>query len=112
MVGSVEWIDNLPEIDLFVLFNSDRESESPYAAVIYPKEKGQKLSRAIAQKWSDRIFPKSARGKVRENLGIYRNYWYQRGYIDYGNGDRHDREIDRVIIGYRSDTVWNPKQFL
>jgi hypothetical protein len=98
-LGYVEQIDKLPEIDLFLLFSRREMSESPYAVVMYAKDKEQRLKPSIAQKWLDLIFPRSIRG---------------RGFIDRTTSDRipHSDGFDRVTISYRSDLAWNPKQFL
>jgi|GEM_PF-3728793 len=111
--GYVEQIANLPEVDLFLLFSPSAENDSPYATIIYAKGKDEKLSDAIARKWVDRIFPESARGKPRP-LPALGDRWYQRGYIKYqGRPDNPEQpQWDNVIIGYRSDRPWNPKQFL
>lgn len=109
--GYVEQIANLPEVDLFLLFSPRAENDSPYAAIIYAQGKDEKLSDAIARKWVDRIFPESARGKPLPELG---DRWHQRGSIAYrGRQDNPEQpQWDNVIIGYRSDRPWNPKQFL
>jgi hypothetical protein len=113
-LGYVELICNSPEIDLFLLFLRHQSEESPYAAVIYPKAEHQWLTHATAWKWLNRIFPKSIRGKRRSELGIYGSKWYQRGYIDFHQADENSK-INRwsnIIIGYRSNVPWNPKQLL
>jgi hypothetical protein len=113
-LGYVELVDELSEIDLFLLFSQQKESESPYSVVIYPKGTHPKLSRAIAQRWVDRVFPEWVRGVPKEGLPSTIVHWYQRGYIDYHGSDHHTDSglIDSVIIGYRSQFPWNPKQFL
>ena len=113
-LGYVELIGDLSEIDLFLLFSRAKESESPYAVVIYPKERDRKFHRNIAQKWVDRIFPESVRGSSRTDLPPISSYWYQRGYINYHVSDVNKNYdfVDNVIIGYRSQSLWNPKDFL
>lgn len=113
-LGYVELVGELSTIDLFLLFSQKNELESPYAAVIYPKGTDGKLSRQTAREWVDRIFPEAVRGKPTELL-LAENYcWYQRGYIDYHVSEENTNSnlIDNVIIGYRSQFMWNPKQFL
>jgi hypothetical protein len=113
--GYVEKINGLPEIDLFLLFSRHQKSESPYAVVLYAKEKNQILSRLIAQKWIDQIFPEFVRGAIqKEQSASHSSIWYQCGYIDYSNSDINSKseELARVIIGYRSEIYWNPKLFL
>lgn len=105
-LGFVELIADLPEVDIFLLFSS---YPSPYAAVIYAKGKEQKLPYTLARAWSDRIFPESVRGNPKPELP---EGWYQRGYIKYCGLDEERQLCDRVIIGYRSDTPWNPKDWL
>jgi hypothetical protein len=97
-LGYIERIDELPEIDLFLLFSCHQKPDSPYAVVLYAKEKNKSMNRLIAQKW----------------IAIHSSTWYQRGYIDDSSFDLNPKseELDRVIIGYRSDISWNPKQFL
>jgi hypothetical protein len=111
-LGFVELLSDLPEIDLFLLFNSKQVSQSPYAAVIYAKGTGQKLERAIAQKWVNQIFPKSVRGEIRQDLPTSSSHWCERGYVEYCNTDADSDALENVIIGYRSSVLWNPKQFL
>ena len=110
--GYVEQIDKLLEIDLFLLFQR-QEMETPYAVVIYPKEKHQKLHRTVAQKWVDRIFPEAVRGTPRKDLRLLDD-WYQRGYIQHCTSaqDTTSDLVENTIIGYRSALPWNPKQFL
>ncbi|HBE16864.1 MAG TPA: hypothetical protein DEG17_07345 [Cyanobacteria bacterium UBA11149] len=120
-LGYVELISHLSEIDVFLLFTREKEPESPYAAIIYPKKRDSKIYRNIAKKWVDRIFPKSVRGNPRTDLPPISSKWYQRGYIDYhvsevgrnyGLAGRNSDLVDNVIIGYRSQSLWNPKDFL
>ncbi|HEY9615803.1 MAG TPA: hypothetical protein V6C64_03110 [Microcoleaceae cyanobacterium] len=110
----IELISELSEIDLFLLFSEKKDTTSPYAVVIYPKETNQTFSRSIAQKWIDQIFPEAIRGKPREDLPFIASRWYQRGYVDYhlSTQNMESDSIDNVIIGYRSKLPWNPKQFL
>ncbi len=97
-----------------MLFSRRQNPESPYAVVIYPKEKDRKFHRNIAQKWVDMIFPESVRGNSRSDLPPISSYWYQRGYINYHVSDIKTNSdfVDHVIIGYRSQSLWNPKDFL
>lgn len=125
-LGYVELIDELPEVDLFLLFSNRKEKESPYAVVvvIYPKGKKQKLSRDVAQKWVDRIFPPEVRGGLRYDLppiiperGFIRlpyPCWYERGSVRYHQSveDKACDRMDNATIGYRSELPWNPKEFL
>jgi hypothetical protein len=114
-LGYIERIDELPEIDLFLLFSCHQKPDSPYAVVLYAKEKNKSMNRLIAQKWIDQIFPESVRGAIqKEQSASHSSTWYQRGYIDDSSFDLNPKseELDRVIIGYRSDISWNPKQFL
>ncbi len=113
-LGYVEQIFEVPEIDLFLLFSDREKSESPYAAVLYAQQKDDLLKHPIAQKWIDRIFPKSVRGSKTGHHGDATSTWYHRGYIDRRWRDRSPNSdyLDRVIIGYRSNIPWNPKQFL
>lgn len=113
-LGFVELVSELSEIDLFLLFSEEKDTNPPYAVVLYPKETNQKFSRSMAQKWVDQIFPKAIRGKPREDLPFTISRWYQRGYIEYhvfAQSIESDL-IDNVIIGYRSKLPWNPKHFL
>lgn len=112
-LGYVELISHLSEIDVFLLFTREKEPESPYAVVIYPKEKGRKFHRNIAQNWVNRIFPKSVRGNPRTDLPPVSSQWYQRGYINYHVSEvsKNSDFVDHVIIGYRSQFLWNPKNF-
>jgi hypothetical protein len=48
-LGYVELVGELSTIDLFLLFSQKNELESPYAAVIYPKETDGKLSLQTAR---------------------------------------------------------------
>jgi hypothetical protein len=117
--GYVELIDDLPEIDLFLLFSRQEERESPYAVVIYPKGI-ETLSREIAQKWVERIFPESVSVDCTYDeyfLEVMTNMCYPSGFVDYQFAERiteieDSDEIDRVTISYRSSTYWNPRQFL
>jgi hypothetical protein len=129
-LGYVELIDNLPEIDLFLLFNLRENSTSPYAAVIYVKDKNQLLKQEIAKKWVDKIFPPSFRGEEQKRRGgldislletvVDENYvytngtWFEKGYTSYKSKIKNAKQNlwDNVIIGYRSDTPWNPQEFL
>ncbi|MDC0831877.1 hypothetical protein AY599_02245 [Leptolyngbya valderiana BDU 20041] len=119
--GYVELIGDLPDIDLFLLFPKREEPESPYAAIIYNKNIEEPLSQSLAKQWIDRIFPINFRGALRSDLPTGISNWYQKGYIDYHSNEkkrsrsfkkRESESIDTVIVGYRSDTPWNPKQFL
>ncbi|WP_144053738.1 hypothetical protein [Baaleninema simplex] len=119
--GYVELIGDLPEIDLFLLFPKREEPESPYAAIIYNKNIEEPLSQSLAKQWIDRIFPINFRGALRSDLPTGISNWYQKGYIDYHSNEkkrsrsfkkRESESIDTVIVGYRSNTPWNPKQFL
>ena len=114
--GYVELVDNLSEIDLFLLFSDSFRLESLYAVVIYPKVTEQKFNREIAQSWVGRIFPDTIRGQPIKDLpsSDESHFWYQRGYIKYyfSTEDVGCELIDNVVIGYRSDFYWNPKEFL
>jgi hypothetical protein len=113
-LGYVELISELSEVDLFLLFSREKDIEPPYAVVIYPKRTDQKLSRAIAQRWVDQIFPGEIRGEPRGDLPRSISHWYERGYIAYHRSAQNTNSdlIDHVIIGYRSELLWTPKQFL
>lgn len=112
--GYVELVSELSNIDLFLLFRRENELESPYAAVIYGKGINQQLSLEIAQEWVDRIFPEAVRGDPTAPLTLGNYCWYQRGYIEYCVSEENTDSnlIDNVIIRYRSQFPWNPKQFL
>ncbi len=112
--GYVELVSELSNIDLFLLFNQEKELESPYAAVIYRKGINQQLSLDIANEWVDRIFPEAVRGEPTEPLLARDIHWYQRGCIGYHVYEENtdSTQIDNVIIRYRSQFPWNPKQFL
>ncbi len=112
-IGYVESIDELPAIDIFLLFSRHQEIESPYTVVIYPKQIDGKFTKETADKWVDKIFPPSVRGNLRENE--YGSHpWYRSGYVDYNSSEQivDVDEIDRVTIGYRSNVYWNPRQFI
>lgn len=113
-LGYVELVSELSNIDLFLLFNPENELESPYAAVIYRKGTNQKLSLEIAQEWVDRIFPEAVRGDPIEPPLARDTDWYQGGCIRYHVSEENTDStlIDNVIIRYRSQFPWNPKQFL
>ncbi|NEQ46657.1 MAG: hypothetical protein F6K00_25160 [Leptolyngbya sp. SIOISBB] len=103
----------LSEIDLFLLFRQEHELEPPYAVVIYSGT-NQKLSRALAQSWVDKIFSEVVRGEPKKDLPRGNSHRYQRGYVDYHTStpNANSNLIENVIIGYRSKFPWNPKQFL
>jgi hypothetical protein len=111
--GYVESIDELPEVDIFLLFSRHKEQESPYAVTIYPKEIDSKFTKETADRWVDKIFPTSVRGNLREDE-YGSNPWYRAGYLDYGTSEEivGSDEIERVTIGYRSNAYWNPRQFI
>ncbi|MBH8564005.1 hypothetical protein I8748_17745 [Nostoc sp. CENA67] len=112
-LGYVELIADLPEIDLFLLFNELEVRTSPYAAIIYAKGKDQLLNQKLVQKWVDKIFPDSVRGESR-NHQYSSSLWFSKGYIKYQSYDVNEQNKlwNNVIIGYRSDTPWNPKDLL
>lgn len=112
--GYVELVSELSNIDLFLLFNQEKELESPYAAVIYRKGINQQLSLDIANEWVDRIFPEAVRGELTEPSLARDIHWYQRGCIGYHVYEENTdfTQIDNVIIRYHSQFPWNPKQFL
>jgi hypothetical protein len=112
-VTNLESIDELPEVDIFLLFSRHKEIEAPYAVVIYPKQIDCKFTREIADRWVDKIFPPSVRGNLREDE-YGSNSWYRSGYVDYNISEQiiDGDEIDRVTIGYRSNVYWNPRQFI
>jgi hypothetical protein len=112
-IGYVESIDELPEIDIFLLFSRHKEIEAPYAVIIYPKQIDGKFTKETADRWIDRIFPPSVRGDLRED-GYGANSWYRSGYVGYNISEKIDDrdEIDRITIGYRSNVYWNPRQFI
>lgn len=111
--GYVESIDELTDVDIFLLFSRHKEIEAPYAVVIYPKQIDGKFTRETADKWVDKIFPPSVRGNLREDE-YGSNSWYRSGYVDYNTSEEilGSDEIDRVTIGYRSNVYWNPRQFI
>jgi hypothetical protein len=116
--GYVESIDNLPEVDIFLLFSRHKELESPYAVIIYPKQIDGKFTKETADRWVDKIFPPSVRGDLhKDEYSSFLSYSYLRyrsGYLDYGTSEEivGSDEIDRVTIGYRSNAYWNPRQFI
>ena len=112
--GYVEAIDDLPEIDMYLLFSRlQEEPESPYAVVIYPKEIDGKLSGETANRWVDKIFPESVRGAIRiEECGSctsgyphesghisYRtgNTWYRSGFVDYRFPHRFENPTTKSV---------------
>jgi hypothetical protein len=111
--GYVESIEDLPEVDIFLLFSRHKEIEAPYAVVIYPKQIDGKFTKETADRWVDRIFPPSVRGNLREDE-YGSNPWYRSGYVDYNTSEEivGSDEIAHVTIGYRSNAYWNPRQFL
>ncbi|MGI0488838.1 hypothetical protein ACN4EK_25790 [Pantanalinema rosaneae CENA516] len=113
-LGFVELVNKSSEVDLFLLFSEEKDTQIPYAVVIYPKGTNQKFSQAIAQKWVDQMFPKEIRGEPRDDLPSITSRWYRRGYISYHLSTQSTDSdlIDNVIIGYRSKLPWNPKHFL
>jgi hypothetical protein len=66
---------------------------------MYAKEKDRLLEPSIAQKWLDRIFPRSIRS---------------RGFIDRATSDciPNSNDFDHVTIKDRCDLPWNLKQFI
>ncbi|NEO28173.1 MAG: hypothetical protein F6K03_15165, partial [Kamptonema sp. SIO4C4] len=111
-LGYVELVSGVSEIDLLLLFSRNTEAESPYAAVIYPRDGYFSLS--VAQQWVNRIFPEAIRGIPRDDLSPGLADWYQRGYIDY-HRDEQNQDTDAiagVIIGYRSSVPLHPQDFL
>ncbi|AVH65130.1 hypothetical protein [Nostoc sp. 'Peltigera membranacea cyanobiont' N6] len=112
-LGYVELIADLSEIDLFLLFSGLEARTSPYAAIIYAKGQDKLLSQTISTKWVDKIFPNSVRGEIK-NQRYLDSLWFTRGYIKYqGNEENEKKKLwDNVIIGYRSNAPWNPKEFL
>lgn len=112
-LGYVELIADLPEIDLFLLFNGLEVRTSPYAAIIYAKGKDQPLNQKLAQKWVNKIFSVSVRGE-KQNQRYSDSLWFSRGYIKYQSNQENNKTKlwNNVVIGYRSDTLWNPKDFL
>jgi hypothetical protein len=130
--GYVELINQLSEIDVFLLISDPPETESPYAVVIYPKKKNGRLDKKLATQWVDLIFPESMRGEVQQETPYMSQHyqqigmvWYKSGYVHYQKSQQHiddDSEslipstdldvIDQVTIGYRSNIYWNPRQFL
>jgi hypothetical protein len=117
--GYVESIDELPEVDIFLLFSRHKEPESPYAVTIYPQEIDGKFTKETADRWVDKIFPPSVRGDLREDE-YGSNYWYRSGYVDYNISEEiidvdeivGKPTVNRVTIGYRSSVYWNPRQFI
>jgi hypothetical protein len=120
--GYVEQLDDLPEIDVFLLFSCTQAVESPYAVVIYAKAPEQTLSLAVAQAWVDQIFPVTVRGNTVADVPVTSKLrcWYDAGYIEYHPLNQNEQlqfhqesvAIDHVIIGYRSQRPWNPRHFL
>jgi hypothetical protein len=117
-MGYVEQIE-LSEIDLFLLFNGSPEVESPYAAVIYPKEPGATFSRASIEVWVDRLFPHSVRGEIKEErldwsseTTTNTDFWYRSGFVSYTFLRGSSHEIQYATIGYRSNVPWDPRQFV
>ncbi|MEM9216243.1 MAG: hypothetical protein AAGD25_18095 [Cyanobacteria bacterium P01_F01_bin.150] len=122
--GYVEWINDLADIDLFLLFSVERDRPTPYAAVIYGKDSNGPLPYKTAQRWVNQIFPKAVRGMPRRELEYLTHtlyQWYAKGYVQYVVANEKDYStrktveppefVDNVIIGYRSDQPWNPKVF-
>jgi hypothetical protein len=116
--GYVESIDELLDVDIFMLFSRSKEIESPYAVVIYPKQIDGKFTKETADRWIDLIFPPSVRGDLhKDEYSSFLSYSYLRyrsGYLDYGTSKEivSSDEIERVTIGYRSNVYWNPRQFI
>ncbi len=113
-LGYVECIDDVQDIDVFLVHRLEANLSSIYAVVIYPKDRDQPWSRSVAQKWVDQIFPTSVRGEPRDDLPSLMSHYYRRGYIAYQPESSHNEDdpIDHVIIGYRSKAAWNPRDFL
>ncbi|MEE3719678.1 hypothetical protein V2H45_23330 [Tumidithrix elongata RA019] len=125
LLGYVEQIQGLPEIDLFLLQNqresSESTSESPFAAIVYAQGKGNYLEDEIARKWLDRICPACQDGipigdrEFPYEIPPMRN-WQQMGfrveYCRYDDSSSHNEEAPNwysVKVWGRDCLDWNPK---
>ncbi len=101
------------EVDIFILYSDRRNSKSIYAIVIYPKKSNVNFQLDEAKKKVNQCFPEEIRGKVlRADYTDKLFYSYERGNVNYYQADNKRENIAYIIIGYRSDKPWNPKDYL
>lgn len=116
-LGFVECVPVTEVINLFLLHSEPGSDRSPYATVLCGSKPNDCLSQADAKYWTDRIFPDAVRGPAKPEAYLgERSQWYQRGYVQVAPCSGEEQiglgDADSVTIGYRSDTPWNPKEFL
>lgn len=127
-LGVVDMVDRFPEIDLFIVIRVDFETckpPSPYAAILYPKERGQALGDAAAWDWINRLLPPPYRSEAEplspDRLEERERYtWgdemavaydFSKGFI-YFCGDPDAKRWSRVQLGLRGEDGWNPREII
>ncbi len=113
--GYVEQLAISENVILFLLW-SKTKTHTSYAAVLCAAQSGGCLRYAEAEQWVDCLFPPEVRGPIQPRYypvpGLYR---YQRGYVTFVpllGTEANISYVDSVMIGYRSDMPWNPKEYL
>lgn len=127
-LGFVDLVDRFPEIDLFLMSHVDFETpkpQTPSAAALYPKERGQSLSDAVAWDWINRLLPPPYRRgskpfgpkRLKERDRYTRGnetavaYDFPKGYI-YFCGDPDARRWSVIHFGLRGKGDWDPRIIL
>ena len=112
-LGYVSRNQERDDSDLYQLFSENRNDETPYAVVLYPKSPGSNWSEVEALALVNQIFPEAVRGKeIVEDYPSPGHLWFERGYYDLAfiKKGESSKRVERITLGYRSETPWNPLQ--